>query len=105
MNQRQNLAALTTLLLCLIIVILPVTIMTISLLQEGAIVYRESGLDSLISVLIFSRSWVLCHPGSPTFWTGSGSPIFPSCRICYRPALCRAANLSQCTLSASVKTP
>jgi predicted PurR-regulated permease PerM len=40
MNQRQNLAALTTLLLCLIIVILPVTIMTISLLQEGAIVYQ-----------------------------------------------------------------
>ncbi|SDA17716.1 Predicted PurR-regulated permease PerM [Nitrosospira sp. Nsp18] len=40
MNQRQNLAALTTLLLCLIIVILPVTIMTISLLQEGSIVYQ-----------------------------------------------------------------
>ena len=40
MNQRQNLAALTTLLLCLIIVILPVTIMTISLLQEGALVYQ-----------------------------------------------------------------
>lgn len=40
MNQRQNLAAFTTLLLCLIIVILPVTIMTISLLQEGALVYQ-----------------------------------------------------------------
>jgi predicted PurR-regulated permease PerM len=40
MNQRQNLAALTTLLLCLIIVILPVTVMTISLLQEGTIVYQ-----------------------------------------------------------------
>jgi predicted PurR-regulated permease PerM len=40
MNQRQNLAALTTLLLCLIIVILPVTIMTISLLQQGALVYQ-----------------------------------------------------------------
>jgi predicted PurR-regulated permease PerM len=40
MNQRQNLAALTTLLLCLIIVILPVTIMTISLLQEGTLVYQ-----------------------------------------------------------------
>lgn len=40
MNQRQNLAALTTLLLCLIIVILPVTIITISLLQEGALVYQ-----------------------------------------------------------------
>ncbi len=40
MNQRQNLAALATLLLCLIIVILPVTIMTVSLLQEGTIVYQ-----------------------------------------------------------------
>lgn len=41
MNQRSNLAALTTLLLCLIVVILPVTVMTGSLIQEGAIVYQK----------------------------------------------------------------
>ena len=41
MNQRPNLAALTTLLLCLIVVILPVTVMTGSLMQEGAIVYQK----------------------------------------------------------------
>ncbi|HJT52125.1 MAG TPA: AI-2E family transporter [Nitrosospira sp.] len=41
LNNRRNLAAFTTLLLCLIIVILPVTIMTISLLQEGAVVYQR----------------------------------------------------------------
>jgi predicted PurR-regulated permease PerM len=40
MNQRQNLAALTTLLLCLIIVILPMTVMTISLLHEGTLIYQ-----------------------------------------------------------------
>jgi predicted PurR-regulated permease PerM len=40
MNQRQNLAALTTLLLCLIIVIIPITIMTISLIQQSALVYQ-----------------------------------------------------------------
>jgi predicted PurR-regulated permease PerM len=41
LNQRQNLAALITLLLCLIIVILPVILMTISLAQEGAIIYQR----------------------------------------------------------------
>lgn len=41
MKQRRNLAALTTLLLCLLIVILPVTIMAVSLLQEGLLVYQR----------------------------------------------------------------
>jgi predicted PurR-regulated permease PerM len=41
LHQRQNLAAFTTLLLCLIMVILPVTLMTISLLQEGVVVYQR----------------------------------------------------------------
>src|SRR4051794_1080091 len=41
MNLRRNLAALTTLLLCLIIVILPLTLITISLLQEGLAVYQR----------------------------------------------------------------
>ena len=41
MHQRQNLAALTTLLLSLIIAILPCTFITASLLQEGAGVYQR----------------------------------------------------------------
>ncbi|SOD40936.1 AI-2E family transporter [Nitrosovibrio sp. Nv4] len=41
MKNRPNLAAITTLLLCLIVVILPITIMTISMLQEGVIVYQR----------------------------------------------------------------
>ena len=41
MRQRQNLAALTTLLLCLIMVILPFTFIAGSLLQEGAAVYQR----------------------------------------------------------------
>ena len=41
MNQRQNLAALITLLLCLIMVILPLTLITASLLKEGLIVYQR----------------------------------------------------------------
>ena len=41
MNQRKNLAALTTLLLCLIIVILPFTFMAAALLQEGLMVYQR----------------------------------------------------------------
>ncbi len=40
MNQRQNLAAFITLLLSLIIVILPITILTILLLREGNVVYQ-----------------------------------------------------------------
>ncbi|ODT68913.1 MAG: AI-2E family transporter [Nitrosomonadales bacterium SCN 54-20] len=40
-GQRRNLAASTTLLLVLVIVILPVTLMTISLLQEGIVVYQK----------------------------------------------------------------
>ena len=41
LNQRQNLAALTTLLLCLIMVILPFTLIAASLLQEGVTVYQR----------------------------------------------------------------
>jgi predicted PurR-regulated permease PerM len=41
MNHRRNLAALTTLLLCLIIVILPLTLITSSLLKEGLAVYQR----------------------------------------------------------------
>ena len=41
MHQRQNLAALTTLLLCLIMVILPFTLITTSLLQEGVAIYQR----------------------------------------------------------------
>ncbi len=41
MHQRQNLAALTTLLLCLIMVILPFTFIAGSLLQEGLAVYQR----------------------------------------------------------------
>lgn len=41
LNQRQNLAALTTLLLCLIMVILPFTLITALLLQEGVDIYQR----------------------------------------------------------------
>lgn len=41
MHQRQNLAALTTLLLSLVIVILPFTLIATSLLQEGVVVYQR----------------------------------------------------------------
>lgn len=41
LHQRQNLAALTTLLLCLIMVILPFTLITASLLQEVVAVYQR----------------------------------------------------------------
>jgi predicted PurR-regulated permease PerM len=40
-KQRPNLAALTTLLICLIAVILPVIVMTASMLQEGVAVYQR----------------------------------------------------------------
>ncbi|HJU71695.1 MAG TPA: AI-2E family transporter [Paucimonas sp.] len=41
MPQRRNLAASATLLLCLVIVILPLTLLSISLVQQGAIVYQK----------------------------------------------------------------
>ena len=41
MPKRENLAALATLLLCLVIVILPVTFITASLLQEGQAFYQK----------------------------------------------------------------
>lgn len=41
MQRRRNLAALVTLFLCLVIVILPLTMITTSLLQEGAQVYEQ----------------------------------------------------------------
>jgi predicted PurR-regulated permease PerM len=41
MGQRRNLAALTTLVICLIVVILPLAAITASLLQEAGIVYEK----------------------------------------------------------------
>jgi predicted PurR-regulated permease PerM len=41
MRQRQNLAALTTLFLCLIMVILPFTLIAASLLREGVTIYQR----------------------------------------------------------------
>jgi predicted PurR-regulated permease PerM len=41
MGQKRNLAALVTLLLCLVIVILPLTLITTSLVQEGTVVYQR----------------------------------------------------------------
>jgi predicted PurR-regulated permease PerM len=41
MHHRRNLAALTTLLLCLVIVILPLTLIASSLVSEGAAVYER----------------------------------------------------------------
>jgi predicted PurR-regulated permease PerM len=41
MHQRPNMAALTTLLLCLLIVILPLTLITMAMLQEGVGVFEK----------------------------------------------------------------
>jgi predicted PurR-regulated permease PerM len=41
MHQRPNMAALTTLLLCLLIVVLPLTLITMAMLQEGLMVYEK----------------------------------------------------------------
>jgi predicted PurR-regulated permease PerM len=41
MRQRRNLAALATLLLCLLIVIFPLTLITASLVQEATVVYQN----------------------------------------------------------------
>jgi predicted PurR-regulated permease PerM len=65
LGQRRNLAALITLLLCLVVVILPLTMIGASLLQEGGIVYeriRSGELDfgshfqSIVSAL---PAWVV----------------------------------------------
>ena len=41
MHQRANLAALTTLLLCLLIVVLPLTLITMAMLREGLAVFEK----------------------------------------------------------------
>ena len=41
MNQRSNWAALTTLAICLVLVILPLTLITMAMLQEGVLVYEK----------------------------------------------------------------
>jgi predicted PurR-regulated permease PerM len=41
MHQRPNMAALTTLVLCLLIVVLPLTLITMAMLQEGLVVYEK----------------------------------------------------------------
>jgi predicted PurR-regulated permease PerM len=41
MNQRPNMAALATLAICLVLVILPLTLITMAMLQEGLLVYEK----------------------------------------------------------------
>lgn len=41
LNGRRNLAAIATLLLCMFIVILPVSLITASLIQDGAVIYEK----------------------------------------------------------------
>lgn len=54
-GQRRNLAAFTTLLLVLVIVILPVTLMTISLLQEGIVFYQKTRSGELNFGMYFQQ--------------------------------------------------
>ena len=41
MNQHSNWAALTTLTICLVLVILPLTLITMAMLQEGVLIYEK----------------------------------------------------------------
>lgn len=41
MGRRRNLAALVALLLCLIVVVIPLSLITVSLLQEGSLIYQK----------------------------------------------------------------
>ena len=41
MNQKPNMAALATLAICLVLVILPLTLITMAMLQEGVLVYEK----------------------------------------------------------------
>ncbi|CAM3363856.1 AI-2E family transporter [Paracidovorax anthurii] len=65
MPRRRNLAALCTLMLCLVVVILPMTLITVSLVQEASLVYERmrSGqlnfADYFQQVIAALPSWAL----------------------------------------------
>ncbi|TWI53113.1 putative PurR-regulated permease PerM [Pseudomonas duriflava] len=56
-NQRRNLAALSSLGVCLLLVILPITLITLSLIQEGSALYERINSGQLNFGEYFQHMW------------------------------------------------
>jgi predicted PurR-regulated permease PerM len=56
MSKRRNLAALTTLLLCIVVAIVPVILITGSLVQEGSVLYQQIKSGDLNFGVYFERA-------------------------------------------------
>ena len=72
LNQRKNLAAFTTLLLCLIIVILPFTFMATALLQEALVVYQRIRSGELNFGAYFQQIMAALPPWMSSFLESVG---------------------------------
>src|SRR5687768_13948623 len=72
MNQHKNLAAFTTLLLCLIIVIIPFTFMATALLQEGLLVYQRIRSGELNFGAYFQQIMAALPPWMSNFLDSMG---------------------------------
>jgi predicted PurR-regulated permease PerM len=76
MPRRENLAAFATLLLCLVIVILPVTFITASLLQEGQAFYQKISSGELKFGKYFHQAISVLPAWIVTFLDGAGLAKF-----------------------------
>jgi len=72
MPKRQNLPALATVLIILTLVILPLTLLAASLVQEAANFHENMQGAREIPARSSSNSLPYCRLGQPTFWTASG---------------------------------
>lgn len=76
MPKRENLSALATLLLCLVIVILPVTLITASLLQEGQALYHKISSGELKFGTYFHQAIGVLPPWAIKLLDGAGLARF-----------------------------
>ena len=81
MKQRRNLAAFSTVMIIIAIVILPVTLIGASLTQEAlGLLPKESSRESWISSDFFSRSMTSCLHGQSICWIASALRASARCK-------------------------
>lgn len=101
---RHNLAALTTLLICLFIVIIPVIFIAASLVQEGASLYQRIRSGDLDLGSYVEQARMALPPTAEQWLERAGVATSPPCASGSPRAPCRAASTSPPRRSTSVRT-
>ena len=87
MKQRRNLAAFSTVMIIIAIVILPMTLIGASLTQEALGLYEKIQSGELDLVRFFQQFHDACLHGQPVYWIALAFRASARCRKNFLPAL------------------